>query len=145
MNDHLEAWSPCPQGALAKHVSHAKTSKRKHSVALVAAVGAAVCIVLFAGSIWFGSPPSQTVPTTLTCKQVREQYEVFVAKSIDEGSIRRIEEHLARCHSCRDWYANQITSFVRRSAIRIVRSRDHSHCPCCERHDSFRVAHNGLR
>ncbi len=97
-------WQACPSGEVAELVGRLRARRRHETFRQVALGTAALCLVLIAGSalIHRGFKPADPNFGGITCTEVAEHAEAYVAGTLDADLTQRIDMHLSRCPFCRD-------------------------------------------
>ena len=103
-------WQDCPPGAVQELADRLRQRRRHQQLTKVSQIGGAA-VVLLAVGIWFAFGNHQPVLAGMTCSEVIEQAEDYVAGRLQAAVNGRIEEHLSHCEVCRERIAEMKSRF----------------------------------
>ncbi len=100
-------WEACPAGEVTELVGRLRSRRRHETFRQVAIGTAALCLVLIAGSTLVHRVLDPAEPNFggITCSEVTKHAEAYVAGTLDDELVRRIDVHLGQCTYCRDLIA----------------------------------------
>ncbi len=97
-------WQACPPGEVTELVGRLRARRRHETLRQVALGTTALCLVLIAGSSLIHRVLTPAEPNFggITCTEVAEHTEAYVAGTLDADLARRIDVHLGQCTFCRN-------------------------------------------
>ena len=98
-----DGWSDCQSGEVQQVVDHLQARRQRHNLAKATRVGAAATVLLAAGiwlTQWSASDPGKLI-AGLTCSEVIDYAEDYVAGRLKAALQGQVDEHLAKCVACR--------------------------------------------
>ncbi|MEW4486997.1 zf-HC2 domain-containing protein [Thalassoglobus sp. JC818] len=100
-SERNEGWCDCPAGVIRSMLDRQKTCRRQEKLKRLTAIGGSLAVFLFIGFLVLQSQ-QQVVAGHMTCAEVIDQAEEYVAGKLTEVVAGKFETHLDRCPKCRD-------------------------------------------
>ncbi|TWT51872.1 hypothetical protein KOR42_33460 [Thalassoglobus neptunius] len=95
-----EGWGDCPAGVIRSMLDRQRTCRRQEKLKRLTAIGGSLAVFLFIGFLVLQTQ-RQVVAGHMTCAEVINQAEDYVAGKLTEVVAGKFENHLDRCPKCR--------------------------------------------
>ena len=100
-------WTDCPKGQIAMLSQDGRSRERQLIVRRVATMTSTFCVLLFVGYLIVGQPFAKELRGSISCKEVMDNADAFLANTIQGNIFQEIKHHLIDCESCRNKFKEQ--------------------------------------